>query len=208
MVTYLAVGDSYTIGEGVPLVHSFPYQTVQILRKKGSLIAAPEIVATTGWTTDELLTGLQQQSLLSTYTFVSLLIGVNNQYRGRSIEEYAVQFEQLLLLSIQKVNNSFDKVFVLSIPDWSVTPFAKQHLPDAKGRTIEMVSKEIDAFNNSNKQISKRYKVQYIDITMDTRKAYNDLSLLTNDGLHPSAKAYTQWALSLAASMANTNSIT
>lgn len=208
MITYLAVGDSYTIGEGVPLVHSFPYQTVQILRKKGSLIAAPEIVATTGWTTDELMEGLQQQSLLSTYTFVSLLIGVNNQYRGRSIEEYAVQFEQLLLLSIQKVNNYFDKVFVLSIPDWSVTPFAKQHLPDAKGRTIEMVSKEIDAFNNINKQISKRYKVQYIDITMDTRKAYNDLSLLTNDGLHPCAKAYTQWALSLATSMANTNSIT
>lgn len=196
-LTYLALGDSYTIGEGVPITLNFPYQTVKILRKQGWDIAAPEIVATTGWTTDELLINMQIHEFLSQYNFASLLIGVNNQYRGRSVQQYGEEFEYLLQQTLEKVNHQPQKICVLSIPDWSITPFAQQKLPDANNRTIEIVQQEINHFNNINKKIAHQYNTHYLDITPNTRKAVNDKSLLALDELHPSQKAYTEWAIEL-----------
>src|SRR5580658_7397742 len=141
--SYLALGDSYTIGEGVPLYESFPCQTVQLLRTSGESFAAPEIVARTGWTTDELIGAIAGTQLLPHYDFVSLLIGVNNEYRGRDLAEYEIQFELLLQQAIGLAGASPDYVFVLSIPDWSVTPFARSYLPDAAGRDKARIGREI-----------------------------------------------------------------
>jgi len=189
--SYLALGDSYTIGESVPLYESFPYQTVQLLRKAGHPVYAPEIIAKTGWTTDELQTGISNSHLLPAYDFVSLLIGVNNQYRGRSTEEYAQQFEVLLQQAIAFTGNNKRQVFVLSIPDWGITPFAN-------GRDKAIIAGQIDAFNAINKKISEKYQVNYIEITTGTREAEQDLTLLAADQLHPSGKEYARWAVKLA----------
>ncbi|HWC52127.1 MAG TPA: SGNH/GDSL hydrolase family protein [Chitinophagaceae bacterium] len=185
--TYLALGDSYTIGESVPAVENFPNQTVQLLKKAGYEFESPEIVAKTGWTTDELQGAIHQHQFRSSYDFVTLLIGVNNQYRGRSVEEYKPEFESLLQQAIQFAGNEADHVIVLSIPDWGVTPFAAE-----KDRT--QIAKEIDAFNEANKKISGIYKVHYIDITTGTREATFDRNLIASDGLHPSGKEYSRWA--------------
>jgi len=189
--SYLALGDSYTIGESVPLYESFPYQTVQLLRKAAHPVYAPEIIAKTGWTTDELQTGISNSHLLPAYDFVSLLIGVNNQYRGRSTEEYAQQFEVLLQQAIAFTGNNKRQVFVLSIPDWGITPFAN-------GRDKAIITGQIDAFNAINKKISEKYQVNYIEITTGTREAEQDLTLLAADQLHPSGKEYARWAVKVA----------
>jgi lysophospholipase L1-like esterase len=185
--TLLSLGDSYTIGEGVLLHKSFPYQVVQLLRKKGLNFPAPEIIAKTGWTTDELLSAIENYSFLPKYDFVSLLIGVNNQYRGRSVEEYKTEFENLLKRAISFAHSKKDHVIVLSIPDYSNTPFARS-LPTDK------VAKEIDLYNSVNKAVSIQYKVKYIDITQGTKNVESDSSLLTTDQLHPSEKEYQNWA--------------
>jgi lysophospholipase L1-like esterase len=189
--SYLALGDSYTIGEGVPIYESFPYQTVQGLRKAGYSLYAAEIVAKTGWTTDELQAGISNSHLLASYDLVSLLIGVNNQYRGRSMQEYTQQFEALLQQAIGFAGNQPTHVFVLSIPDWGVTPYAS-------GKNSATIAHEIDAFNAVNKLFADKYSVNYIDITPGTRLAANDTSLLAADQLHPSGKEYERWALKLA----------
>lgn len=189
--SYLALGDSYTIGEGVPVYENFPYQTVQLLRKAGYNLYAAEIVAKTGWTTDELQTGIATSRLLVNYDLVSLLIGVNNQYRGRSIPEYAQQFEALLQQAIGFAGKQADHVFVLSIPDWGVTPFAN-------GRDGITIAQEIDAFNAVNKMLAEKYAVNYIDITPGTRLAAHDTSLLAADQLHYSQKEHALWAMKLA----------
>jgi lysophospholipase L1-like esterase len=189
--SYLALGDSYTIGESVPLYESFPYQTIQLLRQTGHAVYAAEIVAKTGWTTDELQTGISNSHLLPVYDFVSLLIGVNNQYRGRSREEYARQFEALLQQAIAFAGNNKQQVFVLSIPDWGVTPFAN-------GKDKAAIAGEIDAFNAINKLISEKYGVNYIGITAGTREAEHNTTLLAADQLHPSGKEYARWAVALA----------
>lgn len=189
--SYLALGDSYTIGEGVPLYESFPYQTVQLLRKAGHSIYAPEIIAKTGWTTDELQAGIHNNHLLAGYDFVSLLIGVNNQYRGKSSDTYAMEFDTLLQQAIAFAGNNKQHVFVFSIPDWGATPFAG-------GKDKAAIAQEIDAFNAINKLISEEYKVNYIDITPGTRQAVHDTTLLAADQLHPSGKEYARWALKLA----------
>ena len=186
-ISYLALGDSYTVGESVPLYENFPYQLVQQLRKKGIRVSAPEIVAKTGWTTDELLSGINQTNFLPAYDFVTLLIGVNNQYRGRSIEEYAIQFETLLQKAIKFAKDKPSKVVVVSIPDWGATPFAKD-------RDTKKIATEIDAFNAVNKRIAIQYKVHYADITPGSRDALNDKDLVAKDGLHPSGKEYAKWA--------------
>ena len=185
--TYLALGDSYTIGESVLLYKSFPYQVVQILRKKGFRFSAPEIIAKTGWTTDELKNGLNEYSPMPPYYFVTLLIGVNNQYRGRQIEEYKLEFESLLKQALQFANEIKERVIVLSIPDYSVTPFT-----DAMDK--EKISEEINLFNSTKKAVSLQYKVNYVDITTGFKKALNDPSLLASDHLHPSENEYKNWA--------------
>jgi len=186
-LTYLALGDSYTIGESVPLKKNFPNQTVTLLRKEKIEVEDPSIIATTGWTTDELQDQLSRVRLRVPFDFVTLLIGVNNQYRGRSTEEYATQFTELLEQAIGYAGGNANHVIVLSIPDWSVTPFAK-----SKDR--KKIAREIDAFNAINEKISKQYKVHYINITTYTREAAKDKTLVAKDGLHPSAKEYARWA--------------
>jgi lysophospholipase L1-like esterase len=185
--TYLALGDSYTIGEGVPLFESFPYQAVQLLRKAGRDFHAPEIIAKTGWTTDELMAGIAATQTRETYDVVSLLIGVNNQYRCRSVQEYASEFGELLKDAIRFAGNSPAKVIVLSIPDWGITPFAS-------GRDTKAIAKEIDAYNAVNKKIAQQYKTHYIDITQSTRNAQGDETMLAADKLHPSGKEYAIWS--------------
>ncbi len=192
--TYLALGDSYTIGESVPLHESFPYQTVQSLRKTGYPFQAPEIVAKTGWTSSELAAHLLHTSLNESYDFVSLLIGVNNQYRGLAIADFETDFVFLLYKAIRLAGNKADHVIVLSIPDWGVTPFAVD-------RDTVAISNEIDRFNQVCASIASANKVHYIDITQDTRQAGHDKSLLASDQLHYSGKAHAVWAAELAAVM-------
>lgn len=194
--SYLALGDSYTIGEGVPVYENFPYQTVQRLRKAGYAIYAAEIVAKTGWTTDELQAGIDNSSFLNTYDVVSLLIGVNNQYRGRNLQEYTQQFESLLKQAIKFAGNKANQVFVVSIPDWGVTPYATNN-----GKNAAVVAHEIDAFNTVNKSIASKYAVHYINITPGSRLAANDTTLLAADQLHPSGKEYGIWAKKLSESI-------
>ena len=189
--TYLALGDSYTIGEGVAINESFPYQTIQLLRKAGNSFNAPEIVARTGWTTDELKKAIRETHFQKSYHFVSLMIGVNDQYRGKTASEYAKNFEQLLLQAINFAANKTQHVFVLSIPDWGKTPFAD-------GIDHEMVSNEIDAFNAECEKIAKQYRVQYISLSGDMKESFMDDSLLAADKLHPSGIEYSRWAYQLA----------
>jgi lysophospholipase L1-like esterase len=189
--SYLALGDSYTIGESLPLHESFPYQAVQQLRKKGHAFHAPEIVAKTGWTTAELAEHLIHTQLNHLYDFVTLLIGVNNQYRGLGSDDYASDFEFLLKKALHFAGEKTDHVIVLSIPDWGVTPFAE-------GRDRKQIASEIDGFNSINKTISEKFSCQYIDITPGTREAANEEALLAADKLHPSGKEYERWAVNVA----------
>jgi lysophospholipase L1-like esterase len=183
----LCLGDSYTIGESVLPNENFPYQSVRLLKNAGYDFKNPEIVARTGWTTDELANGIKDQPLKNSYDFVTLLIGVNNQYRGRPVEEYIPQFESLLKQAIEFTNGKPGHVMVLSIPDWSATPFAKD-------RDRMAIAKEIDTYNDANRNISLVYHANYIDITPGTREALSDHTLVAADGLHPSVKEYAKWA--------------
>jgi lysophospholipase L1-like esterase len=185
--SYLALGDSYTIGEAVQLNKSFPYQVVQLLRSKEFNFSGPEIIAKTGWTTDELLDAINSTALLSKYDFVTLLIGVNNQYRDGEALEYKEQFEELLKKTIELVNGKKEHVIVVSIPDYSITPYSN-------AMDTEKISKEIEVFNSINKALSIQYKVQYADITQSSRASKNNPALVAPDGLHPSEKEYTKWA--------------
>ncbi len=190
--TYLALGDSYTIGEGVPLYESFPYQVVQLLRKQGIPVHAPEIIAKTGWTTFELADQLLQRSLEHYYDFVTLAIGVNNQYRNLIQADYRSDFEFLIKKAICLTKEQPSRVIVLSIPDWGQTPFAH-------GKNRGKISDEINAFNLVNHEIATHHNCSYIDITSPLRAMGIDDSLLTADQLHPSGRAYANWATQVAA---------
>ena len=189
--SYLALGDSYTIGESVALYDGFPYLTVQMLRDAGFYFTAPEIIAKTGWTSFELAEHILHTRLSDSYDFVSLLIGVNNQYRGLSQEEFAADFDFLLNKSIHLSGERPEHVFVLSIPDWGMTPFAKKSKNDSIGR-------EIDTFNAICRNCVKKHGAHFIDITEESRKVVNDPDLLSTDQLHYSAKEHTIWANKLA----------
>ncbi|NSL88191.1 SGNH/GDSL hydrolase family protein [Chitinophaga sp. Mgbs1] len=186
-VSYLALGDSYTIGECVPEPERFPVQTTRLLRSKGIPVEDPVIVATTGWTTDELKAGIEAAGIHGTYDLVTLLIGVNNQYRGRSVENYIPEFTGLLQQALAFAGNRPSRVVVLSIPDWGVTPFAE-------GRDRAAIAQEIDAYNAAGKAIAASMHVAWLDITHYTREAVQDASLVAGDGLHPSGKDYARWA--------------
>jgi lysophospholipase L1-like esterase len=190
--TYLALGDSYTIGEAVSASESFPYQLKDALVKQGHLVERLQIIAQTGWTTAELQAAIDVASLTPPYDLVTLLIGVNNQYRGYALANYSAEFEQLLKQAIAFAGADTERVRVLSVPDWGVTPFAEK-----EGRMAENVAKEINAFNAAAKEISEELDVVFINITPHSRLATTDLSLLTSDGLHPSGKMYAHWVQSL-----------
>jgi lysophospholipase L1-like esterase len=190
-LTFLALGDSYTIGESVPIYENFPYQSVQLLRKSGISVHAPEIVAKTGWTTDELMAGIDRTTFEKSYDIVTLLIGVNNQYRGKDPSTYEKEFEQLLNKAIAFAGGNKQHVFVLSIPDWGATPFAAS-------RDRIKIGKEIDLFNSINKKSTDAAGIAYISITEGSREATSNASLVAKDGLHPSGLEYGRWAKKLA----------
>lgn len=186
MKTFLALGDSYTIGEGVAPQERWPQQLTVALRARGVPIADPQIIAQTGWTTDELAQALDAAALQPPYDLVSLLCGVNNQYRSRPLQEYGEQFRALLSQAIALAGERADHVLVLSIPDWGVTPFAL-------GRDRCRIAAEIDRFNAINRQEAERRGARYLDITPLTRQLGKDPAMLTSDGLHPSGKQYAAW---------------
>lgn len=186
--SYLALGDSYTIGQSVPVTDRFPVQTAIHLTNQGIKFGAPEIIAQTGWTTANLLSAINSRTPLKpSYDIVTLLIGVNNQYQQRSQQEYSDQFSTLLTKAIQYAGNNKNRVFVLSIPDYSVTPYAM-------GSNKALIAREIDSFNLINKNIAAAMSVQYLDITGFSRLADTDPSLIAGDGLHPSGSQYKLWA--------------
>lgn len=184
-VRYLALGDSYTIGEGVAESARYPVQLADQLSAEGYAVTV-EIIARTGWTTAELQRGIDNRNPEGEYELVTLLIGVNNQFRQRSLDEYQMEFRQLLLRAIGYAGGDASRVIVLSIPDYGVTPFAT-------GLRRELIAAEIDSFNAVNRQQSEALGARYVDITPISRRAGSDLSLLAADGLHPSGKMYGEW---------------
>ena len=185
-VRYLALGDSYTIGESVLENERWPNQLARFLQADG-FSAEVTIIARTGWTTDELWQGIQARQIEPPYDLVSLLIGVNNQYRGHDINEYRKKFVFLLNKSIEYAGGNPRRVIVLSIPDWGVTPYAS-------GRDRAQIGREIDSFNSVNREEAERARAHYVDVTPGSRDAVTDASLIASDGLHPSGKMYTEWA--------------
>lgn len=185
--TYLALGDSYTIGEAVSQSESFPYQLSAGLARTGYTASEVKVIARTGWTTDELKAAIAKENLTRKFDVVTLLIGVNNQFRGYSSTTYRTEFTELLNMAIAFANGDKSKVFVVSIPDWGATPYAA-------GQDRNRIAKEIDLFNSINKDESLKAGVSYTDITIESRKALTDPSLVAVDGLHPSGKMYAYWA--------------
>ncbi len=183
----LSLGDSYTIGELMPDSDRFPNQAVAMLKTDGIDFQEPRIIAKTGWTTDELMAAINAEIVDSDYDVVTLLIGVNNQYRGRSSENYRDEFIPLLEMAIAFANGRPFHVLVISIPDWGVTPFAE-------GRDRRKIAEEIDLYNSINMDEATSLMVHYIDITPESRNASNDSSLVAEDKLHPSAAMYLEWA--------------
>lgn len=186
-VRFLALGDSYTIGEGVTASGRWPRLLVERLRHDGLTVAPSEIVAQTGWTTSDLSKGMDRAGLERDYDLVGLLIGVNNQFRGESLTKYRIEFRSLVQRAIQLAGDNPSRVIVLSIPDWGVTPFAAR-------RDRKQIAAEIDRFNAVNREESSQAGVCYVDVTTISREAAGDKTLLAGDGLHPSAKMYDRWA--------------
>jgi lysophospholipase L1-like esterase len=184
-IKFLALGDSYTIGESVSENERWPLQLTAKLEKAGYTCDKPKIIATTGWRTDDLKRAIESTNLAHDYNLVSLLIGVNNQYQGKSAKSYAPEFEELLKIAIAHVDGDRTKVFVVSIPDYGFTPFGKEKMNE--------ISKAIDEFNAVNKSISEQYGITYFNITDISRQGFNDRELVAEDGLHPSGKMYALW---------------
>ncbi len=184
---HLALGDSYTIGEAVNVDDRWPVQLAHRLRQD-SIKIDPVIVATTGWTTDELQSGIVKADVEGTFDFVTLLIGVNNQYRGYPIDQYEREFKSLLDQAIQFADGNPYHVMVVSIPDYGVTPFAKKKFLDE-----EKIARELDNYNAIAEKIAKLRDVKFINITPGSRLAKEDPSLIASDDLHPSGKMYKMW---------------
>ena len=183
---YLALGDSYTIGESVLESERWPNQLAEVLKGTTLEVETVTIIAKTGWTTAELIEGIESAKNTNQYDLVSLLIGVNNQYRGQSLERFETELIQLIKTAIKYSKNGAQGVFLVSIPDWGVTPFAKD-------RDVEKIAFEIQAFNKVIQKQANEFKLPYIDITPISKNAKTDLSLLASDQLHPSGKMYNFW---------------
>ena len=183
--SYLALGDSYTIGEGIDEKNRYPIIIVRELQKQGINFNNPRIIAKTGWTTDELNDSLNLSVFNTKYDYVSLLVGVNNQYRGLSSYIFEKEFRQLLSRSINYSKNK-SNVFVLSIPDWGVTPFAGK-------RNKIAISDSIDVFNQLIKKVCFENNIKFFDITDISREAELNSDLIAGDSLHPSGIMYKKW---------------
>ncbi|MEP7185800.1 MAG: SGNH/GDSL hydrolase family protein [Rhodanobacter sp.] len=182
---YLALGDSYTIGEAVSAQERWPVELARRLRQKDVIIDAPRIVAVTGWTTDELSAGMDAETLAPPYDLVTLQIGVNNQYRGRSAQAYRQPFSTLLKRAIHLSGDKPGRVVVVSIPDWGVTRFARE-----QGRDAAKIAAELDHFNSIAREEAAHAGARFVDITGISRQ---HPELVTSDGLHPSAVQYALW---------------
>ena len=187
---HLALGDSYTIGEAVAAAERWPAVLAQRLRQAGVDVGEPQIVAVTGWTTDELAQGMDAAALLPAHDLVTLQIGVNNQYRGRGLDEYAVQFGALLGRAIALAGGRAGRVLVVSIPDWGVTRFARE-----QGRDAARIARELDDFNACARDLAASRGVRFVDITPISRRHPD---MMAADGLHPSAEQYTLWVEAIA----------
>jgi lysophospholipase L1-like esterase len=185
-ISFLALGDSYTIGQSVGVENSWPVQLTGLLIAEGLDVQKPEIIAQTGWTTQDLKKAIAKADLDPTYDLVSLLIGVNDQYQGVDISKYPSNFRFLLEKAVALAGNKPDHVLVLSIPDYGATPFGKQ-------KNSKKISAEIEKYNSISKSIADSLGVHYINITPISEKAKTNPALVAYDGLHPSAKMYKQW---------------
>lgn len=186
-LSFLALGDSYTVGTSEIYKHCWPVQLKEKLAKKNVFLNEPQIIAGAGWTTKKLLEQLNVEELSQSYDLVSLLIGVNNQYRNQNINDFQKDFSVLLDMSISLAQNDASKVFVLSIPDWSVTPFSKF-------KNQKKIATEIRAYNSIIEKEAAKRQVLFIDITKSSKEALFDNSLIAKDSLHPSRKMYKVWA--------------
>lgn len=184
-IKYLALGDSYTIGESVKEAERWPEQLAALLRGKGYTIEKPTIIAKTGWRTDQLKKAIEEANLKPEYNLVSLLIGVNNQYQGKSADAYAPEFEELLKTAIRLAGGKKKNVLVVSIPDYGYTPFGKPKQ--------EQISKALDEFNAISKKITEAAGIQYVNITDISRKGFEQPDLVADDKLHPSGVMYKLW---------------
>jgi len=187
IIRYLALGDSYTIGESVDETERWSNQLADLLSLPLGRGLEVTIIARTGWTVQELWQGIQASPPEGTYDMVSLLIGVNDQYRGYPVDGYREDFRFMLGKAIEYAGGDPKHVIVLSIPDWGITPFAK-------GRDREQITKDINLFNSVNREETEKAGAHYVDITLGSRDAAQDQSLLASDGLHPSGKMYALWA--------------
>jgi lysophospholipase L1-like esterase len=185
---YLALGDSYTIGEGVADDSRWPMQLAQALRSEGIALEDPDIIAATGWTTDELDAAIDAAQPADDHDLASLLIGVNNQYRGRSVDEYRHEFSALLERAIGFAGGRSERVLVLSIPDWGMTRFGHD-----SGRDLAAIADELDAYNGAARDVCMARGVACVDITAVSRECGAEPAMLAEDGLHPSAAMYAQW---------------
>ena len=185
---YLALGDSYTIGEGIAAEDRWPVQLSDALRSEGIALDAPEIIATTGWTTDELDAAIDAAAPVGPFDLVSLLIGVNDQYRGRDVALYGPAFSALLARAIGFAGGDAARVFVLAIPDWGVTPFGAH-----SGRDTAAIARELDAYNAAAAASCAAHGVAFVDIAPVSRAQGGDAEMLAEDGLHPSAALHAEW---------------
>jgi len=188
IVRYLALGDSYTIGERVEPGERWPAQLASLLRQEGFAVLEPEIIARTGWTTDELMADIERSAPEGRFDLVSLLVGVNDQYRGRDAEEYRKPFRALLERAVAFAGGEAGRVVVVSIPDWGATPFAR-------GRDRARIAAEIDRFNAVNREETERTGARYVDVTgiSGLSGAPGAEALVAADGLHPSGAMYAEW---------------
>lgn len=184
-MSYLALGDSYTKAECEILTNSYPYKLTEKFQAMGIKVSSRTIIAQTGWRTDNLKDAIDAASLEDTFDLVSLLIGVNNQFQGKSPENYRLEFRDLLATAVYYAKGRKDKVFVLSIPDYGATPFGS--------RNPTYIGQQIDLFNAINKEVTDSMGVKYFDITLLSRDAKKDATLTCKDNLHPSGKMYGRW---------------
>ena len=195
-VNYLALGDSYTIGTSIDVIDGYPNQTFQLLKGAGLKMSSLQIIAKNGWTAEDLRNGLAGADKKAVYQIVTILIGVNNQYQGRPMNEYEPVFLSLLKSAIALTGNKPKRVFVLSIPDWGITPFAS-------GRDRKVIANEIDNYNLVCENYAKAYGANFINITDAYRVDGFKTDYLAVDGLHPSKIEYTKWAIKLTQQIVN-----
>lgn len=184
--SYLALGDSYTIGEGVPLNESWPVQLTERLKERGYKVAPPKIIARTGWTTRNLINNIESDlNVQRRFDLVSILIGVNNQYQGKPASEFEVELEEIFRKAINHSKTREQGVFALSIPDYGVTPFG--------ARNADTIAVQIDRFNEIVRRVAEQYNVDFYNITPVSREALVNKSLIASDSLHPSGEMYNAW---------------